>query len=253
MNGNNLLFGVDPFAYAQQRVISAMNMSVANKDALGPGTLKTAFNFVFTLDYEAAAKNQVTSAVAVILEKVDNKKRSKFDLEPAGLTNMVMLRAVSTKDGAVNTGNGSEAALKAYWCPYIPIGSQGHLLAGVPFVEFPRNLPARSYVFTGAMNGCSLVVTDAGNGNLRLYHDSTHTIGLFNGLNVLTSLGYDGTAGCAHTYAHAGPLNGVRSSFNFLYFDGNHWFMVSQPQIILNGQTMQVGLNPNIAPFQVQI
>ncbi len=249
MNGHNQVFSALPFHYAQNRVISAMNMGVANEDALKPGAFKTAFNFVFTTDYEGAARNQLIQERTRILGKVDHRKKAKFDIEGSQFPRMDMLRACSPKDGAVQ----AEAPLRGYWCPYIPIGSQGHGLQNVPYVDFPRNLPDRVFVFTGAMNGCSIVITDPGNGVLRMDHDSTHTIGMFAHQHVITSLGYDAAAGCAHTYANAGPVNGVLTSFNFLYHANQHWFLVSQPQIVVNGMTMQLDFNPNIAPFEVQI
>lgn len=248
MNGNNILFASGPLNYAQGFPISAMNMGVSNESALGPGVAKTVFNFIFTTDYENAAQQQVIAARTQILDRVDHRRRAKFDLEPSSYPNMLFFRACKPKEGAVPNYLGGEAPLRGFWCPYLPIGTQGQ---NPPFVEFPRNLPDRTFVFTGAMNGCSIVVTDPGNGNLRMYHDSTHNMNLFANMNVVTSLGYDANAGCANTYAHAGPANSLLTSFNFLHYNGGNWYLVSQPQVILGGVPMRVGLNPNIAAFEV--
>jgi len=251
MNGSNIVFAADPFSFAQGFAISAMSMSVSNESALLPGTAKTIFNFVFTTDHEYAAQNQLFGAKRAILANVDRKQRAKFDLEPSPYPNMLFFRACAPKEGAIPTYQGTEAPLRGFWCPYIPIGSQGN---NPPFVEVPRALPDRNFVFTGAMNGCSIVVTDPGNGNIRLYHDSTHNMNLFANMNVITSLGYDApSSNCANLYASAGPPNALLSSFNFMYYDGGRggWFLVSQPQVIHGGVPMRVGLNPQIAAFEV--
>jgi len=254
MNGHNISFITDPFNFAQRQVISALDMAVSNKDVLKPGVFKTAFNFVFTTDYEYAASNQLLEESTRILDKTDHRKKGKFDLEPSSEhRQMDFFRVCSPKDGAIPTGIGAEAPLRGYWCPYIPIGTQGAGLQNVPYVEFPRNLPDRVFVFTGAMNGCSIVITDQGNGVLRLYHDSTHTMQMFAHQNVITSLGYDANSGCAHTYAHAAPAQGVvPNSFNFLYRDNQGWHLVCQPQVIQIAN-LRVDFNPNIQPFEVQI
>ena len=252
MNGNNLLFSTDPLWYAQNRLINVLNMSVANKAGLGPGALKTAFNFVFTLDYEDEAVKQILREKNAILSHQDVKRTGKFDLEPTADFD-VALRICNTNRGAVPTGLGVEQPLRAYWLPYVSIGMQGNTLAGVPYVDIPNAAPTRNYVFTGSMNGCSLVITRLA-GGFRVYHDSTHNPNLFIGQNVVLRLDYDATvANSPYVYGDNGQpaSNKTPTSFNFLYFRNGSWYLVCQPQLAFLGS--KIKFNKRIAPFQVQV
>jgi hypothetical protein len=251
MNGNNLLFSNDPFWYAQNRLVNVLNMSVANEKGIGPGALKTAFNYVFTLDYEYAAEKQILHEKAAVLSHQDTKRTGKFDLEPSDMN--VALRVCNTSHGAIPTGLGSEQPIRAYWLPYVSIGMQGKALAGVPYVDIPSAAPTRNFVFTGSMNGCSLVITRIA-GGFRVYHDSTHNPNLFIGQNVVLRLDYDQTvANSPYVYGDNGQPATTKTptSFNFLYFKNASWYLVCQPQLGFMGT--KIKFNKRIPPFRVQV
>ena len=252
MNGNNLLFQNDPFWYAQNRLINVLNMSVANYEGLGPGALKTAFNYIFTLDADDAAQRQVLRTKNAVLTHQDTKRTGKFDLEPAA-DQTVALRVCNTTHGAVPTGLGVEPPLRAYWLPYVSIGMQGNTLAGVPHVDIPNAAPTRNFVFTGSMNGCSLVITRIP-GGFRVYHDSTHNPNLFIGHNVVLRLDYDqAVANSPYVYGDNGQPASSKTptSFNFLHFRHGSWYLVCQPQLGFMGT--KIKFNKRIVPFQVQV
>jgi len=256
MRGINTLFQANPLFLAQRKVICAMNFGVSNATAaFGPGAAKTAFNFVFTFDYEKEAVRQITHGTKTVLAALDQKHKGKFDLEPSPYQDMLWLKVCSEKDGAIHTGSGSEVPLKGFWCPYVSIGNQGQgQLQNVPYVDVPRVLPHRGYVFTDAMNGCSIVITDIGHGMIRFYHDSTHNMAMFANQNVLYSLGYDAASNTQGYYAHQGPPTVLRTSCNFMHYSNQHWYLVCQPQIdVIGGGGLRYDFNPQIAPFEVQI
>ncbi|HTZ72142.1 MAG TPA: hypothetical protein VMB71_15910, partial [Acetobacteraceae bacterium] len=160
--------------------------------------------------------------------------------------------------GAVNDpgGNFLDPLTEAYWVPYVPIGTQGTGIAGVPYVDVPAANPPKKYVFTGSMNGCSLVVTDAPvGGQIRIHHDSAHGATTFNGMNLRVRLDYAGnTHNSPFSYGDVTQGNDIATSWNFFYYNGNNWVLVSQPQVFVPGAaTPGVKLNPAKAPFQTVV
>lgn len=145
MNGTNAFFRANPFLLAQQVPINLINMQPSSQ-AGGAAAIRRAMG------------------------NMDLLKTGSFDLCTelvAGRQNMFLRPLLG---GVVPAGDG---AITAYWCPYKPPGTQGTTLGNVPHVDLPKANPAHDFMFTGAMNGCSLVILNL-RGKIRVYHDSAH-------------------------------------------------------------------------------
>ncbi|MDE1461045.1 anthrax toxin-like adenylyl cyclase domain-containing protein [Spartinivicinus poritis] len=105
-------------------------------------------------------------------ERIDGKEKRvgksgyfKFDLSHR---NGLQLKWVSTPS-STSIENGE--VFGAYYLPYTGAGPQGQ---HVPYVDIPKQNPEHNFLFTGGLNGCSVIVckhpTDAT--KLRVYHDS---------------------------------------------------------------------------------
>ncbi len=225
MNGKNPLFTLDPFGFASSYPINALNMKASNT---------------------TTATNALSMAR---LATLDTARDAYFDLEPASMTsNEAYLRAAFLGTSFVPSGPKADTLIHAYWVPYRSHGQQGHGIGNVPYVDLPTNAPLYNIMFTGAMNGCSLVVTDPGTPNtIRVWHDSMHEANTFNGLNVVARLDFDNASfNSPHFYGDATNP----ASFNFLYFNNNHWYVVSQPHTVVS---WAASLRTSKPPFQFQV
>jgi hypothetical protein len=116
--------------------------------------------------------------------------------------------------------------IRAYWCPFLAGG-------GLPgWVDVPRTNPVYRFVFTAAMQGCALVVTNspAAPRNFRVFHnqhpeaDTTwqaiQDLGI---ASTISSLGYD-------AYGNAmGADGGMTNAFNLLWRPPRRaWAYISQ-------------------------
>jgi hypothetical protein len=125
----------------------------------------------------------------------------------------------------------------------------------IPRITLKKYAPVHTIMFTGAMNGCSLVVTQAPDPQAYwVFHDSVHDRETFAGGaagRVLLRLDFEDSR---YTYSEGDNVN----SFNFLYFEHGQWYLVCQPQIIaqfgiMPDVTERAKLNPNKPPFRVPI
>ena len=232
MNSKNLIFEMDPFAFASENPINPLNMKLSNVNA----------------------GNQIRSfAPQATLDQI---RDAYFDLEPvSGATSReVYLRAVFPGTEFEPKGLAKENNIHCYWVPYRSHAVQGNGIANVPYVDLPTANPAYNIMLTGAMNGCSLVVTQPANAanTIRVYHDSKHEANTFNGINVIARLDFDQQS--FNSPYFYGDANNP-TSFNFMYFKNGHWWVVSQPQSAAPGGHGQfaVSLRANKPPFEFQV
>jgi hypothetical protein len=230
MNGKNLVFASDPFGFASLCPINPLNMRACNTT---PQTSAQALQRLGTLD--------------VIRD-------AYFDLEPVSVSSQeVNLRAVFPGTTFVPQGRTADTPIHCYWVPYRSHGVQGVGIGNVPYVDLPTNAPLYPLMLTGAMNGCSLVITipNGAVNSIRVYHDSMHQAATFAGENVVARLDFDNSLGSPHFYGDlANP-----TSFNFMYFKTGHWWVVSQPQTAVAGVggSFQVSLRVTKMPFEFQV
>lgn len=149
----------------------------------------------------------------------------------AGLFDLVITggNTVRLTDASPGTGHQiqNDVAIPAYWCPFLPGG-------GLPgWVDVPRFNPQRRFVFTAAMQGCALVVTDspASPQLFRLSHNqhpgaqatwtAMQQIGITAVVSTLSWAQYG-------NQAPAAPVN-VTNAFNFLWRPpGQAWSYIAQ-------------------------
>lgn len=197
MHGHNKEFEVNPFGYISRKAINHMAMKVHGE--------KTAFDFDDANRYDDRGRiipgsygiynNQVNRAKAAI----ELAKVGEFDLEPVAFQGgtSIFLRFVVPNVYAPRMEYGGEArgadpSIKAYWLGYLMPGLQGAGKEKMPFVDLPKVAPAQKLMLTGAMNGCSLIVTRHPNDPtlLRVYHDSVHGQDTFQDDVVIARIDY---------------------------------------------------------------
>jgi hypothetical protein len=230
MNGKNLIFETDPFAFASANPINPLNMKPSNI---------TPQNQAKSLTHQAS---------------LDRIRDAYFDLEPiSAQSREVNLRAVFPGTEYVPQGLAKESAIHCYWVPYRSHGVQGSGIANVPYVDLPTANPTYNIMLTGAMNGCSLVVTQPANvaNTIRVYHDSKHEANTFNGITVSARLDFDQQS-FNSPYFYGDASN--PTSFNFMYFKNGHWWVVSQPQsAVASAAGYSVSLRSSKLPFEFQV
>jgi len=196
MNGHNGQFLLDPLKYVGLRAVNNLTWF---RRAILPANGATL----------GALNNGLSLA-----------KTGYFDLQAVSL---------DTVELAIVAGaGGGEAPIQAYWCPFI----QGGGLPG--WVEIPKANPPMRFMFTAAMNGCRLVVTDRSATHFRVYHHQHPDSGgpLANGIwtaiaqqghEIVSHMGYD-------EYGVGQDFGRAPNAFNFLYYRNGVWNYVSQPQ-----------------------
>jgi hypothetical protein len=197
MHGHNKAFESDPFSYVRRYAINHLSMKVYGE--------KDAFDFNDKQQFDAldrplpgqysAYSGQVRQDKAAI----EAAGEGYFDLEPVSLQGgtVIYLRFVvpGKYEPAVEYGGqarGADPAIDAYWLGYVMPGMQGSGKARIPFVDLPKTAPAHPLMLTGAMNGCSLVVTlhPTDPTMLRVYHDSCHQKNTFEDDIVIARIDY---------------------------------------------------------------
>lgn len=125
-------------------------------------------------------------------------------------------------------------------CAFVPYWNEGDVNSGklLPKVALPAGGNPK-FVFTGAMNGCSLVIAqDLANQQYGIHYPNSG--GAANGfphvgrdgMQVVKSLNYVGGYGEANDALLAYPVVGTWSNvFAFFYYYNNAWCIVGQPQI----------------------
>ncbi len=207
MRGNNTSFRADPTGYISRTAINSVSgFQVAALGAMG---------------------RQRVSLLNALGE-------GQFDLrngaQPGGVT------FVPSGD---YSENGGEQAISAYWCPFIQGNSE------VGSIEIPAHAPEHSFLFTAAMNGCSLQVVPAPGGRLRVFHNQhPHNANL---TNIVTNQGQREII-AELNYADYGNEDAaaVSNAFCFMYYTNNRWHLIAQPQTI--AADLSVSINPGIPP-----
>jgi hypothetical protein len=98
-------------------------------------------------------------------------KAGAFDLMPTGIAPRRAQFRIAPVGGVIG-----DVGIGAYWCPFV----QGGGLPG--WVDLPLHQPAHNFMFTAAMQGCALVVTQSPVANhMRVYHHQ-HPDGANNGI-----------------------------------------------------------------------
>lgn len=208
MHGHNKAFASDPAAYLRKIAVNHLSMKVYGQ--------KDQFDFPDARRFTPEGR-PLPGAYAAYLAQVDQAIRTiiaakvaSFDLEPCGLQGrhvaylrfVVPGRFAPTLDEYGGLPRGADPPFKAYWLGYLQASLQGLGKDRIPFVDLPKLAPAHRFVLTGAMNGCSLVVTEHPTDplKLRVYHDSVHGADTFRDDVVYARIDY--TAGQPHASAN---------------------------------------------------
>ncbi len=191
MHGLNTSFATDPASFLAARPV--------NVSAILPRTV--------------AAGGAVSTS-----PMIDTIKYGAFDLSADG--GQAWLREAS-----LTAATGGDQALVAYWCPF----AQSNGKAG--FVDIPKTKPATDYVFTAAMNGCSLIVTASDKPDCFRLHHHQHPGGvsraIVNAASGITerAIVFEFAEVDYNTPATAGTFF---QTFNFLRFEAGKWKLYSQ-------------------------
>lgn len=198
MQGHNIQFRLDPLRYVGARSVNNLTWfrrAILPANGLTLGALNNALGIT---------------------------KRGAFDLQAVSL-DTVELKIVGLAESIIG-----DTAIRAYWCPFI----QGGGLPG--WVDIPKLNPPMPFVFTAAMNGCRLVVTDRSATHFRVYHNqhpdgagqlaaSIWRLIAAEGHEIVSHMGFD-------EYGIEGAMGHAPNAFNFLYYRNGRWNFVSQPQ-----------------------
>lgn len=146
-------------------------------------------------------------------------------------------------------------------CGYVPYWMEGDVNSGK---ELPKlRLPATGnpkYVFTGAMNGCSLVIATDSSGNEYGVHypnSGGSTTGYphleRDGLTYVKSVDYIGGYGMDRTELEKKYVGTWSNVFAFFYYTGGEWKILAQPQLGApsRGGSLTVRINPSIPLIEV--
>ena len=132
-----------------------------------------------------------------------------------------------TFDLTFHSQDPSIASIKAYWLPYM------HGMDDVGFVDVEKENPRSKFIFTGAMNGCSLVVMQSNfnPNNLRVFHKQNPKKEQIN--NIVRRLSPDMRMVSEYTFEEYSRNNRI-NAFVFMHFFNNEWYYVAQNQAINN-------------------
>ncbi|HGJ5859907.1 MAG TPA: hypothetical protein ACHBX6_09450 [Arsenophonus nasoniae] len=165
------------------------------------------------------------------IEMCDTNKKASFDLQVHNKQQNTFELALSNP----LSNNGS--AIDAYWCPF----NQGTEYCG--FVDVPRINPIHNFIFTPAMNGCSLDIANSpiNKDFIRIFHNQHPNNKKINDF-ILANTDDDKLI---HTFnfAQYGTPNHP-NAFNFMFYSHSHWYVISQPQQI-DMLTLNVTFRPN--------
>ena len=137
--------------------------------------------------------------------------------------------------------------ISAYWCPFI----QGMQMPG--YVDIPKHKPDYSFMFTAAMNGCALIVTETPGRSdmIRVYHNQHPHEETVNasirklGKPILSRLVFE-------DYGRDTGTLPAPNGFNFLYYSRECWMIYSQPQM-LDLVTSKVMLNRSLPSRMLEV
>jgi hypothetical protein len=138
------------------------------------------------------------------------------------------------------------------------------------FVDVPRQNPDYNFVFTGSMQGCHLIITECPDdvNKFRVWHyqspgdyprfTPSHWPGAVNrtgfpAQHIYDWLSADQRPGLIGDF-YGGNLGNPQEvfAFNFLYWDGAHWWLVCQPQKVPDFQNAVIRPHSK-APFRRQL
>jgi hypothetical protein len=141
-------------------------------------------------------------------------------------------------------GKGGDSDIVAGWIPYVDEGTVNQDIGKLPALELPPGGTPK-FAFTGAMNGCSLVLATKGGKNYGIHVPNSSQAK--NGNPALTQAGYtyvksidyfqlgqlrQGHYGTKIGASRDAPGGGWYNTFAFFYFDNGGWTIVAQPQIV---------------------
>lgn len=139
---------------------------------------------------------------------------------------------------------GSDSAIAGGWIPYIAENTVNNDNGKLPVQELPVN-GVPKFCFTGAMNGCSLVLATKGGKSYGIHVPNSKQA--TQGYPVLQQLGYQHVKSLDYyelsqrTQGHYGtktgasreaPGGGWYNTFAFFIFDNGAWNIMGQPQIV---------------------
>lgn len=208
MNGLNQEFINNPIVFISQNTISSI----------------TWFNRAISAYAPVRHKDQI--------HKCNKDKKALFDLQfYKGQKNNLELALVSDKHS-----DKDDVIIEAHWCPYV----SGTELSG--YVDVLRINPQYKFVFTPAMNGCSLIVGDSplGKNYMRIFHNQHPTNKKIN--DLIRKNTSDGNITDSFNFDEYGTID-APNAFNFMFYSGSGWCFVGQPQI-LNVLTNEVSFRP---------
>jgi hypothetical protein len=141
----------------------------------------------------------------------------------------------------------SKHPITGYYFPYLspPAAAEsirkGWGIADMGQVDFPRTDPAYDFIFTGAMNGCAIVITESpqGDGHYRIYHYP----------NVSTYPQFKPARLWPHTRLYVWTAEdyggeGIDAdAWNFLHYDrqARSWYLYCQPHTWVSTQVNRPG------------
>jgi hypothetical protein len=201
---------VNPFGFARKYSINTVSMRLLNQEtavayyAKLPGKDNKEKNKAYT--------KYMGQTVVQSKAQFDLSKHGAFDLEDIETTNgiqMYLRFAVRATKFELKDRLRPDRLIDAHWCPYLAMGTQGKELSRVPYVDLKKTNPDYDFMFTGAMNGCCLVITAPRDDStkIRVYHDSYSDKDTFRDEVVLLRINYE-----AKDYACANPVAAPSSS-----------------------------------------
>jgi hypothetical protein len=150
--------------------------------------------------------------------QIDTIKYGMFDLTQDG-------SQVWFKQMAMTATSSADGALLGYWCPF----AQSNGAAG--YVDVPKLKPLADFVFTAAMNGCSLIVTASPVADcFRVYHHQ-HPEGTSRAIvNTASGITEQSIIFEFNSTLYDAPTTtgGFYQAFNFLKFEDKKWKIYSQ-------------------------
>ena len=139
---------------------------------------------------------------------------------------------------------GGDSDIAGGWIPYVDEGAVNLDANKLPALELPAS-GNPVFAFTGAMNGCSLVLATKGGKNWGIHVPNSSQAKL--GFPVLAKAGYtyvksidfyqldqlrQGKYGTRTGESEVAPGGGWYNTFAFFWFDRGGWTIVAQPQIM---------------------
>ncbi|AJO79288.1 TcdA/TcdB pore-forming domain-containing protein [Pseudomonas sp. MRSN 12121] len=143
------------------------------------------------------------------------------------------------------TGRGAQGGAGGDSVPAYFLGYNGpnQANAAPAYVDIPKHAAAGSFLFTGTLSGCSLVVTSLDANTFRVYHDGRVNSSLLYD-NVVMAVDYK-------DYQVAGTAEGLAAAY-MQYLDGQWQLVFQRQEYQRDGQTVWPKLREGAQPLQIQ-